>query len=178
MPWVDVEVLAAKNPASPKEAAQVLEYLTRRARPRFYADENFPPVAVLLLRRMGARVDTVHGKRKTGHPDENHAAHALKHGLILVTCDRDFLDNRRFPLIHCPAIFVFDFGTGSVREIMKAFRCLASAFRMPQFYDKWWKVDARPDCWTEQVRFQDGTTSRSRYRLWRGKLQEWVEGEG
>ena len=118
MPWVDVEVLAAKNRASPKEAAQVLKYLARRAKPRFYADENFPPLAVLLLRRLGAKVDTVHENRKRGHPHENHAAHALKHGLILITCDRDFLDNRRFPLIHCPAIFVFDFGSRSVREIM------------------------------------------------------------
>ncbi len=94
MPWVDVELLAARSPASPKEAEEVLRYLARRARPRFYADENFPPQAVWLLRRMGARVLTVHEKQKTGHPDENHTAYALRKGFVLLTCDRDFLDYR------------------------------------------------------------------------------------
>ena len=100
MPWIDVEILAAQNPASPKDAAEVLKYLARRAKPRFYADENLPPLAVRLLRQMGARVQTVHERGKTGQPDENHAAYALRNGLILVSCDRDFLDNRKFPLIH------------------------------------------------------------------------------
>lgn len=176
MPWVDVKSLSARSLANPKEAAEVLRYLARRAKPRFYADEDFPQNAVLLLRQMGARVSTVHETRTRGHPDENHAAYALRNGLVLVTCDRDYLNNRRFPLVHCPAIFVFDFGSGSSREMMQAFRCMAGVFSARQFYDKWCKVHAQRDCWTEYTRFQDGTTSRSRFRLWRGTLQEWVEG--
>ena len=176
MAWVDVDVLAASNAPSRKEAREVLLYLTQRAKPRFYADENFPAQAVQLLRGMGARVRTAYEARQTRRSDEDLAAYALRHGLVLLTCDRDFLNNRRFPLVHCPAIFVFDFGSGSVREMKQAFRCLAGVFRTPQFFDKWWKVDASGDCWTEDVRFQAGTTSRCRFRLWRGKLQEWVEG--
>jgi predicted nuclease of predicted toxin-antitoxin system len=178
MSWVDIELLTANNPPTAEEVRQVLLYRARRAKARFYTDEHFPTRAVELLRRMGGRVETTHETRRTGHPDEGHAAYALRNGLVLLTCDRDFLDNRRFPLIHCPAIFVFDFGSGSVREMQQAFRCLAGVFRTPQFYDKWWKVDAQRDCWTEYVRFQNGTTSRSRFRLWRGRLQEWIEGEG
>jgi len=172
--WVDIEAIVTADPPTPKEAQQVLDFLARRAKARFYADENFPKQAVSLLRDMGARVHTAQEIRLTGHPDENHAAYALKRGLVLLTCDRDLLDEKRFPLIHCPAIFVFDFGNGTVRELKQAFRCLAAVFRTPQFFDKWWKVEAKRDLWTELVRHQDGTVSRHRYRIWRGKLQEWV----
>jgi predicted nuclease of predicted toxin-antitoxin system len=128
-----------------------------------------------LLREMGVRVQTAEEAGLIGHPDEDYASYALRHGLVLVTCDRDFLDEKRFPLIHCPAVFVFDFGSGSVREMKQAFRCLAAVMRTPQFFEKWSKIDAKKDCWTEFVRCQDGTTSRHRYRLWRGRLQEWAE---
>jgi hypothetical protein len=42
MPWVDLADLVRRNPPTPREAQQVLDYLARRAKARFYADENFP----------------------------------------------------------------------------------------------------------------------------------------
>ncbi|MCI0725078.1 MAG: DUF5615 family PIN-like protein [Acidobacteria bacterium] len=174
MAWVNVEDLSARTPPSRREVQQVLEYLARRAKPRFYADENFPIQAVSILRRMGAKVTTALEVGRGRHPDENHVGYALRKGLVLVTCDRDFLDEGRFPLVHCPAIFVFNFGSGTTREMWQAFRCLATVFRGPQFYDKWCKVDAHRDSWIELSRFQNGTTCRTRYRFWRGQLQEWV----
>jgi hypothetical protein len=110
-----------------------------------------------------------------GHDDDSQIAYARRNGLILLTCDRDYLDERRHPIIHCPAIFVFAFGSGSTDEIRQAFRYLECALSMPQFFDKWWKVDARRDCWTVFARHQDGTTSRNRRRLWQGKVQEWID---
>jgi hypothetical protein len=135
MAWVNIEDLVAQNRPSHKEVQQVLDYLSRKAEARFLSDENFPEPAVTLLRAMGGKVQTT---------DAN--------GLVLVTCDCDFLDERRFPLIHCPTIFVFDFGVGSRQEMKKSFRCLSGVFRAPQFYDKWCKVDAKRDCWTGIVR--------------------------
>jgi predicted nucleic acid-binding protein len=175
MSWVDASEAYGANPATEKEIAQVIEYRRRRAKPRFYADENFPKIAAEILRLMGAKLVTAQEVRRRGHPDENHAAYALKHGYILVTCDRDYLDNRRFPLIHCPAIVVFDFRSGSAAEVRQAFICLWTAFKTPQFWDKWMKVAATPDSWTEQTRHLDGTTSRSRYRLHQGVFQEWID---
>jgi predicted nuclease of predicted toxin-antitoxin system len=174
MPWINLEELVAVDPPSPREAREVLDNLAKRAKARFYADENFPPKAAAILRDLGARVVTAQEAGLVGHPDENHVAYARKNGFVLVTCDRDFLDERRHPLIQCPAIFVFDFGSASTPEIRRAFRCFSTVFRMPQFFDKWWKVDAKRDSWSEYVRHQDGTTDRSRFRLWRGRLQEWA----
>lgn len=176
MPWMDVTVPVGDDAPDDKEAEQVLEYERRHAKPRFYTDENFPAKAVGILRDMGARVVTAHDAGLRGHPDENHAAFALKKGYVLLTCDRDYMDERRFPLIHCPGIVVFDFGSDSLTEMRQSFRCLRAMFRLPQFFDKWVKIDAKPEAWTEYVRFLDGTTARFRHRLYHGKLQEWVEG--
>jgi predicted nuclease of predicted toxin-antitoxin system len=152
-----------------------LRYLARKEKPRFYADEGFPARAVAILRNMGGRVTTVQETNRRRHPDENHAAYALRNGLILLTCDRDYLDSKRFPLIHCPAIFVFDFGQGSARELNQAFGVLAPVFMAPQCYDKWCKVDARRDSWTQWQRFQNGSSSRTRFRLWHGRVEEWID---
>jgi predicted nuclease of predicted toxin-antitoxin system len=173
MTWIDAHLLYEKDSATRREIAQVIDFAKRKAKARFYADENFPTLATELLR---TKVDVVTaqdvGKRR--HPDENHAAFALREKRVLVTCDRDYLDERRFPLIHCPAIVVFDFGSGSLREIAQAFRCLRSILRVPQFYDKWAKIDAKPWTWVEYCRYLNGTTSRTRFRYHHRVLQEWT----
>ena len=110
-----------------------------------------------------------------GHPDENHVAFALKNGCVLLTCNRDYLDEQRFPVVHCPAIVVFGFGSGSLNEIRAAFQCLRTIYGSPQFFDKWVKIDAKRDSWNEYWRFLNGTTARSRDRVHSGRLQEWVE---
>lgn len=159
--WVDFKA----EGASQKEVRQIWEYFKRKAKARFYADENFPEPAISLLRTMGAKVQTNHQAGLSGHPDQDQLAYARRNGLVFVTCDRDFLDERRYPLMNCPAIFVFDFGSGSLEEMKQAFSCLAAVFRTPQFYDKWCKVDAKRDCWTQHFRHLDGTTSKTRLRL-------------
>lgn len=174
MPWVNLEKLAERNPVSKKEMRQVLEYLGRKAKARFYSDENFPELAVRILRHNGVRVITAKEAGLVGRSDEDHAAYALRQRYVLLTCDRDFLNERRFPLIHCPVIVVFNFGSGSSRETLRSFRCLRNILRTPQFYDKWAKFDAKREEWTETARFLDGTTSRSRYRMHHGTPQEWV----
>lgn len=88
------------------EVRQVEDYIRRKAKPRFYADENFPTMATEILRRRKADVLTVVETGRRQHPDENHAAEALRLGRVLITCDRDYLDECKFPLIHCPAIVI------------------------------------------------------------------------
>jgi predicted nuclease of predicted toxin-antitoxin system len=174
MGWVDLTEIVRANPPTIKEVQQVVEYRRLRAKARFIADENFPTSATELLRAMGGRVVTVQELNRRAHPDENHAAYALKHGYILVSCDRDYLDERRFPLIHCPAIAVFDFGSATLEEIRQAYQCVDRILSAPQFFDKWVKIDAKRESWVESSRHLDGTTSRSRYRVYRGTIQEWI----
>jgi hypothetical protein len=42
--------------------------------------------------------------------------------------------------------------------------CLGTVCRYPQIYDKWAKIDAQRQSWSEYARHLDGTTSRTRYR--------------
>jgi predicted nuclease of predicted toxin-antitoxin system len=173
MTWTDIAQLVAANPPTPREIAEVYANIRRRAKARFYADENFPTRATHILRAMRARVRTAQEAHLLGRSDEDHLAYARREESILLTCDRDFLDERRFPLVHSPVLFVFDFGSGSEYEIRLAFRCLKTVLQMPQFFDKWWNIDAGRHGWTETVRHLNGGTSRHRYRLSAGKLQEW-----
>jgi predicted nucleic acid-binding protein len=172
--WVDLEQLLAADPPPRLQTLAVHELAKRKAKARFYADENFPAWATTILRSYDARVRTAQEVQMLHYPDEAHAAYALKHQLALLTCDRDFLDDRRFPLASCPAIYVFQFGSGREEDIRSAFQCLSCVFTTPQLIDKWMKVDASVNEWTERIRHLDGTTSRTRYRYWQGILQEWV----
>jgi hypothetical protein len=175
MSWIDMDTIAIDDKLSDRDDRQLVEFARRKAKPRFYADENFPGLATDILRGYKADVFTIQDARRTGHPDENHAAEALHLGRILMTCDRDYLDERRFPLIHCPALIVCDFGRGTEREIRDTFKSLGAVFSTPQLFDKWTKIDARRDSWTEFARYLDGTASRTRYRFHRGRLKEWVD---
>lgn len=148
MPWTNITSIIAADPPPQGEIDQIVRNIRRRAKARFYADENFPARATGILRAAGPRVQTAQQVDLLGHPDESHLAYARRGGLVFLTCDRDFLDERRFPLVHCPAIFVFDFGTGTEYEIRLAYRCLKEVLHMPQFFDRWCKYHARRDGWT------------------------------
>jgi uncharacterized protein DUF5615 len=145
MPWIDMDIIAIDGKLTERERRQVDDFARRKAKPRFYADENFPELAIEMLKGLNADVMNVRNTRRKGPPDENHAAEALRLGRILITCDQDYLDERRFPLIHCPAIVVFDFGRGTADEIWRTFACLGGIFSAPQIFDKWTKIDAKRD---------------------------------
>ena len=36
---------------------------------------------------------------------------------------------------------------------------MGAIFSVPQFFNKWCKIDAKRDCWTEDARNLDGTTA-------------------
>ena len=175
MAWINVRDLPGRGLPTPQEMREVEGNIARRAKARFYADENFPTAAIDHLCELGAKVITAQEAGLRRHPDENHTAYALRTKAILVTCDRDYLNERLFPLISCPAVFVISFGTGTKQEIHRSFACLAYPLRAPQFYDKWCKVDASPDGWTEWRRYFNGTTSRERYRVRNGIMQQWSD---
>ena len=106
-----------------------------------------------LIRSGGFNVLTAHEVELQGHPDENHAAYALKNARVLLTCDRDYLNEQRFPLIHCPAIVICDFGSGSLIEMQQTFRCLQVMFSFPQVFDKRVKIDAKRESWPNTAVF-------------------------
>lgn len=76
--------------------------------PRVYVDANVPFGVVGSMRRdLGWDVLFVmeHDDLRRA-PDEEHYRRALDLGRTLITLDRDFLDDRRFPPPHSPGVIV------------------------------------------------------------------------
>jgi predicted nuclease of predicted toxin-antitoxin system len=175
MPWVYLSDLP-NDELSKREEKEIEDYERQiKKKPRFYADEDFPPQAVEIIRDVGLNVVTAGDAGKRGHPDENQLAEAKRQGRILLSCDRDFLNERRFPLMKSPTIVVFDFGKRTEEEIVQALQCLAIIELFPDFMEHDVKLDAKPSEWTETHRFQNGTRRRYRNRWHHGELQEWVD---
>jgi hypothetical protein len=76
--------------------------------PRVYADANIPAGVVAAMRR-DLRWDVLfvieHDDLRRA-PDVEHYRLALDLGRTLVTMDRDFFDDRRFPPAHSPGVVV------------------------------------------------------------------------
>ena len=76
--------------------------------PRVYADANIPAGVVDAMRRL-LRWDVLFvledGELRRA-PDAEHYRRALEFGRTLVTLDRDFLDDRKFPLEQSPGVVV------------------------------------------------------------------------
>jgi len=76
--------------------------------PRVYVDANLPAGTVSAMRReLGWNVLFVmeHEELRRA-PDAEHYRRARDLGRTLITLDRDFLDNRRFPLDESPGVIV------------------------------------------------------------------------
>jgi len=175
MPWVNTSDLPGPE-LSKREDKELKNYVRqKKKKPRFYADEDFPPQAVEFIREVGLNVLTAEEAGKRGHPDENQLAEAKRQGRILLSCDRDFLNERRFPIIKSSTLVVFDFGARTEDEIVQALQCLAIIEEWPDFFERGVKIDAKTSEWTETHRFQEGITRRYRNRLHQGQLQEWVD---
>jgi hypothetical protein len=78
------------------------------ARPRVYADANLPASLVAVLRRE-VRWDVLYALEHEDlrrAPDREHFRLAREFGRTLITLDRDFLDDRRFPPAESPGVVV------------------------------------------------------------------------
>ncbi len=68
MPWIDIQNLVREDEPTEREKQQVIDFARRKAKPRFYADENFPELAIAILRRFKADVLTVRETGRRGYP--------------------------------------------------------------------------------------------------------------
>lgn len=136
MTWVSVEGMV-EQPPSQREIAEIERYAKlRKPKSKFCADENSPAQAIEILREWDLGVLTAQEAGRQGHPDQNHIAEARRQSRVLITCDRDYLNDRIYPLVHSPTIIVFDFGSKTRTEMISAFDCLAYVAKFPQLYNK------------------------------------------
>jgi len=73
---------------------------------RFLVDESLDPTLVLALEKLGWKAESVVDVGLYGRSDEDLLAHAWRKGQVLLTSDKDFLDDRRFPPHRNPGVII------------------------------------------------------------------------
>ncbi len=84
-------------------------------KPVFYADEDFPPASLKLLRDFKVKHSIIDFDY-SGRDDEFHFKFAANQKLIMLTLDDDYLDNKKFKLIKTYGVIVIKVGRLSVPE--------------------------------------------------------------
>ena len=103
---------------SKRETTKFKRAFARRA--RFLIDEDLPEALAGALNRRGWNVRTVEDLGLKGRSDEEILAAALREDRMLLTQDRDFLDERRFPRHRNPGLVVLPGGSGNIESLVEA----------------------------------------------------------
>jgi hypothetical protein len=113
-------------------ASELAPFADRLApRPRIYADANVP-VGLVSFMRTRLNWDVLHVLEEDDlrrAPDTRHYQLAQQLRRTLVTLDRDYLDDRRFPPAETSGVLVID--APNERELSLLLERLAHAFFMP-----------------------------------------------
>ncbi len=82
----------------PKPSKSEGAFLRRLRKARLYGDEDIEEEVVRAIRDRGVNISSVRERKERGKPHEVHLATARRERRFLLTKDKDFLDDARFPL--------------------------------------------------------------------------------
>lgn len=145
---------------------------------RFLVDENVHEAVVLVLRQEKWNVEYVPDSGLGGHADEDVFAYAWREDRVLLTHDRDFLDDRRFPPHRNPGIVVLPGASGTAEGIGAALRDVLSVIGKNRKAFRRFKIEIAQDgIWN----IKHMTRVSDEVRNWRirfdknGETYEWEE---
>lgn len=145
---------------------------------KFYADHNLDESIVLVLKHLGYDVETAREIAAEEQPDQFHFKHAFQTKRILLTQDKDFLDNDLFPLSQSRGVFMFDIDTANTSEIARALEVVDTIFgeTAPAWNQK--KIVLHSDYTVTAVRrvWDEGewVVERTRYRFDENGRDIWI----
>ncbi len=146
------------------------------ARARFLVDHNVIDDVPAVLADRKWNVETAAEAGLAGRSDEDVLAYAWREDRILITHDRDFLDERRFPPHRNPGIVILPGGSGDLRAVARA---LAIALPIVGPFREAWRsscIEVSSEG-VISIRNRDkatGARTTTRYRYSRGRAQQWV----
>lgn len=129
-----------------------------RKRVRFLVDENVPEDLVSVLRERGYNTKSVAECELKGRDDEEIFGLAYKENRVLVTQDKDFLDDRRFPIQRNPGLAVLPAYSQNEDAFVTAFGHLLAIHG--DSHELWYEQKAHfPGDDTISIRYRDASTS-------------------
>ena len=147
-------------------------------RASFYADHNLDESIVYVLRHQKYDVVTAREIGAEQQPDEYHFRWSAQKGRVLLTQDKDFLDNGRFPLSQTHGVVVFNVNSASTSELARALEVVDAILGVlkPTLHQA--KASLNSDyTLTMTSRRSDGSgfaEERTRYRLDKNGRDVWV----
>ncbi len=94
----------------------------------FYADHNVDASIVYVLEHHRYDVESAADVQGQRQPDEFHFRRAFKSKRVLLTQDKDYLDNSRFPLSQTCGVVVFNVDTADTGQIARALQIVDTIF--------------------------------------------------
>lgn len=170
MPWKKVDL------PSQKEIDAFVSQFKRKS--RFLVDESLGPEAANVIREQGWNVKYVEEVGLKGRADEDLFAFAWKEDRILLTHDRDFLDDRAFPPHRNPGLVVLPGGDGNEHALITGLLFVLSV--VAPFREGYRNTKVLIDAdgaWTMIMRNREtGAMQRTRMRTRKnGPIEEWVD---
>jgi len=169
MPWETI--------AMAREDIATFDRMFRREA-KFYAEDSIEQVVIDILRDLGFKVISSREAGLSGHDDADHLAYASRENRILLTKDKDFLNDRKHSPFESPGMIVLNIdplNRESLEDVLYVLKFVIKPYR-----EIWHKSkvliskDRQITVWQREHK-----TSRwqsTRYRLSRsGQAQEWVE---
>ena len=169
MPWIELNI-------DNNETKKFSDEYKKKA--RFIIDESLGIEAAHVIRGVGWNAIFVGEVGLSGHSDEDVFAYAWRGDRILLTHDKDFLDDRRFPPNRNPGLIVLPGACGSTEVLeIELFRILRTIGRYRRAYHAY-KIHIRDDG-TWAIRDAHSPSGSRNARLLKfgrhGKIWEWQE---
>jgi predicted nuclease of predicted toxin-antitoxin system len=134
-------------------------------RVRLYADEDIHEAIVLFLRENKVNVTSARELGYSGRDDRFQFAEAGRQGRALLTGDRGFLDNRRFPLGGSHCVIVLDLAQDDTAAVGHALEWLIAEVVPSGEAIDGTKIAVRADHMELHWKGRDGTAQRQRLSL-------------
>jgi predicted nuclease of predicted toxin-antitoxin system len=146
-------------------------------RSRFLVDECLGVDVTGVLKNWGCNVQDSSEAGLRGKDDTTVFQYAWKSGRILLTHDRDYLDDQEFPEHRNPGVVILPGAEGDNAVLIRALRlCVDVMGKMPDI----WRgakvvIVASGEITVRQREHDSGRVTSTKYRMEAGVPQEWID---
>ena len=136
------------------------------------ADASVPQPFVEKLREAGIPVRMASEDGLASHSDNDILAWARRSKRVLLTLDRDFWNDRKFPLQRVPGVIFVDVAPNDIDAALRSFDLVYDTFARSYPLDGWegMKARATPEGYVLKLRDWEGHVARYAIKLKAGRL--------